>query len=267
MKRGRTFCVLLLIAVAAPVAANAQQNIGATAATKNDVSRELSGAPGLLTTGDPVFRNEVVKTGTESTAKLVFLDSTNLAVGPISRVVLDRFVFEGGESNETVAVKLSKGIFRFTTGSLDKNAYSLTTSTAAIGVRGTVLDLAVVAGRTRVTLVEGRAIVCPVNKGGAFEQIARDCSHEKGSHCDCLGLDQPGQTADVSRSKGGGTTHASLSTTPVSFASFCSGSLCSASSYASVTNGGATFASAVNGPSDLDAGGGGGGGGAGLCGR
>ena len=28
-------------------------------------------------------------------AKLVFLDSTNLAVGPTSRVVLDRFVYEG----------------------------------------------------------------------------------------------------------------------------------------------------------------------------
>ena len=70
----------------------AQQNIGATETVKNQVSRELAGAAARLNAGDPVFRNEIVKTGQESTAKLVFLDSTNLAVGPISRVVLDRFL-------------------------------------------------------------------------------------------------------------------------------------------------------------------------------
>jgi hypothetical protein len=124
-------------------ASAAQQNIGATQTVQNEVSRELSGAAAKLNVGDPVFRNEVVKTGQESTAKLVFLDSTNLAVGPISRVVLDRFVYDGGESGQTVAVKLSKGLFRFTTGALDKNAYSVTTPTAAIGVGGTILDISV----------------------------------------------------------------------------------------------------------------------------
>src|SRR5271154_5596635 len=139
----------------------AQQNIGATETAKNQVSRELAGAAGALNSGDPVFRNEVVKTGQESTAKLVFLDSTNLAVGPTSRVVLDRFVYEAGDNGQTVAVKLSKGLFRFTTGALDKNAYSVTTPTAAIGVRGTILDIAVTGRTTKVTLREGRAIVCP----------------------------------------------------------------------------------------------------------
>src|SRR5271156_688877 len=131
----------LLSACLSTPAFAAQQNIGATETAKNEVSRELAGAAAKLNPGDPVFRNEVVKTGQESTAKLVFLDSTNLAVGPISRVVLDRFVYEGSESTQTVAVKLSKGLFRFTTGSLDKNAYSVTTPAAAIGVGGTGLDL------------------------------------------------------------------------------------------------------------------------------
>ena len=75
----------------------AQQNIGATETVKNDVSRQLSGAAARLNVGDPVFRSEIVLTGAESTSKLVFLDSTNLAIGPISRVVLDRFVYDGGE--------------------------------------------------------------------------------------------------------------------------------------------------------------------------
>ena len=124
-----------------------QQAIGSTATAQNQVTRELSGAAGPLTVGDSVYRNEVVRTGTNSLAKLVFLNSTNLAVGPTSRVLLDRFVYEGDPNSEKVAVGLAKGLFRFTTGTLDKKAYTITTPTAAIGVRGTVLDIDVRSGR------------------------------------------------------------------------------------------------------------------------
>jgi hypothetical protein len=47
-----------------------------------------------LNVGDSIFRDEVVQTAQESTAKLVLLDSTNLAVGPTSRIVLDRSVYD-----------------------------------------------------------------------------------------------------------------------------------------------------------------------------
>jgi hypothetical protein len=214
----------------------AQQNIGATESAKNQVSRELAGAAGALSSGDPVFRNEVVKT---------------------SRVVLDRFVYEGADSTQTVAVKLSKGLFRFTTGSLDKNAYSVTTPAAAIGVRGTILDISVQPRKTKVTLREGRAIVCPVDKGAAFEQLARDCSHEKGRECRCTGLDQPGETVEVTTTASGGTTQ-TLSSVAVNFEPFCAGGLCDATDYATLTNGNTDLASSIDGP---------GGGGASLCGR
>jgi hypothetical protein len=217
-------------------AALAQQNIGATALAHNDVKRELSGQSAELATGDPVFRNEIVLTGQASTAKLAFLDSTALAVGPISRVVLDRFVYD--PSSQAMAVNLTKGVFRFTTGVLDKSAYSIATPTAAIGVRGTVLDIAVAKGRTRVTLREGQAVVCPREKGAK-----------------CVILSTSGQTASVTKTKGG--LSATTTTDAVEFASLCGGdpSLCSGS-------GGASYASTSGGTlADL------GGGGASLCGR
>jgi hypothetical protein len=256
MARGGAASALAVLALLAGTAHAAQPNIGATETTKNDVSRELSGAAAKLNTGDPVFRDEVVKTGQDSTAKLVFLDSTNLAVGPISRVVLDKFVYEEGGSGQTVAVKLSKGLFRFTTGALDKNAYSVTTPTAAIGVRGTVLDISVVSNKTKVTLREGKAIVCPVEKGSAFEQLARDCTHGKGANCRCTDLDQVGETVEVSRKRSGSTTQA-LTAAAVNFAALCSGGLCEATDYATLANGSTDLAEAV----------GGGGGGGALCGR
>ncbi len=249
-------CAAILFACLLAPAEAAQQNIGATQTVKNEVSRQLAGAAGPLNKGDPVFRNEIVITGHESTSKLVFLDSTNLAIGPISRVVLDRFVYEGGETTQTVAVKLTKGLFRFTTGALDKSAYSVTTPTAAIGVRGTVLDISVSGRKTKVTLREGRAIVCPVNRGGAFEQLARDCARGKGQNCHCTGLDQVGETVQVTRVNNG--TSQSLSPDPVDFDAFCTGSLCETTQYAALTNGNTDLADAIDGP---------GGGAAALCGR
>jgi len=235
--------------------ASAQQNIGAAATTHNDVKHGAAGRIAPLATGDSVFKDESVRTGQESTAKLVFLDSTALAVGPTSSVVLDRFIYDPSPTSQAMAVNLTKGVFRFTTGALDKSAYSIATPTAAIGVRGTVLDIAVQGSRTRVTLVEGRALVCPARKGPAFEQAARDCSHGVARRapgapkCDCVELVDAGQTAQVGLN--GGQPHASLTTATVDFASLCSGdsSLCSGASPA------ASFADA------------GAPGGAALCGR
>jgi hypothetical protein len=228
--------------------AGAQEHIGSTAVARNDVTRDLGGAMGPLTVGDSVYRNEVVRTGADSTAKLVFLDSTNLGVGPVSRVTLDQFVYVGESSAPKMAVNLAKGVFRFTTGALDKKAYTISTPTAAIGVRGTVLDIRVQSPLTRVTLVEGQALVCPRRPGITFEQQARNCARAAGGasgpRCECVDLTNAGQTAQVKKS--GGSNQASLSSTPVNFASLCAGdsALCSGSSYASADQTGG-FASGV----------------------
>ena len=50
-----------------------------------------------------------MKTRVESTAKPVFLDSTNLGVGPVSRVTLDQFVYVGDVSGQTTPVDLIAG--------------------------------------------------------------------------------------------------------------------------------------------------------------
>jgi hypothetical protein len=234
--------MMSVCALATGGGAHAQQNIGSTAQAQNNVSRELSGAAGPLNPEDPVYRNELVRTGEESTAKLIFLDSTNLAMGPTSRVTLDQFVYAGEVNGQKMTVNLAKGIFRFTTGALDKRAYTISTSTASIGVRGTVLDIDARSAQSRVTLVEGQALVCPKRPGVTFEQQERNCTKAAGGahgpRCDCVDLNDAGQTAQVK--KAGGANQASLTSTPVNFASLCSdgGSLCAAGTYASLGPGG-----------------------------
>ena len=42
--------------------------------------------------------------------------------GPVSRVTLDQFVYVGEMNGQKMTVNLVRGVFRFTTGKLDKNA-------------------------------------------------------------------------------------------------------------------------------------------------
>ena len=161
---------------------NLRQRIGEASSVQNTVVRVSAGRNLGLTSGGAVFRDETVRTGQRSSAKLVFLDSTNLAIGPVSSVVLDRFVFSGTSASRALSVNLARGAFRFTTGVLDKRAYKINTSVATIGVRGTVLDIQARGGRTQVTLVDnGPALVC-----GRFAKR-------------CVELNQQGQSVEISR--------------------------------------------------------------------
>jgi hypothetical protein len=129
-------------ALAAGVAgAEAQEHIGSTALAHNEVTRDLSGASAPLVAGDSVFRNEVVRTGPDSTAKLIFLDSTNLGVGPVSSVKLDQFVYVG-ESN----------------GQKQSREGRLSPPSASAALCST---LAYRTGSPKWTLVEGQALICP----------------------------------------------------------------------------------------------------------
>lgn len=172
---------------------------------------------------DDVFANESVRTGQESAAKFVFSDSTNLAIGPISTVKLDRFVYNSDADYKKAALKFTTGAFRFTTGGSEKKAYELKTDTATIGVRGTILDILVRQGQTTVTLIEGECVVCPRSK---FDGDPRSLSKAQIKKYQCQDLTQPNQTTRVT------SAGAVPSATPFSFAdNFCGGGggLCTAS--------------------------------------
>ena len=217
----------------------AQQNIGSTAVARNEVAKDSPGG-GAINAGDAVFLNEAVRTGGDSAAKFVFLDSTNLAMGATARAVLDKFVYDPSPSNQAMALGLAKGVFRFTTGQLDKRAYTISTPTANIGVRGTILDIDVNGPRSRVTLVEGDAIVCPRVKNKTFLQQQRECGwpgatpRRDAAHprCDCVEINHPGQTASVTPV--GGLSHAALTSSPVQFGALCASdaALCSGETFA-----------------------------------
>lgn len=113
-----------------------EPKIGSATATKNKVEGVVNGKNQPLSKGSEVYTNETVRTGDASVADLVFLDNTNLSVGPTSEVKLDKFVYDPTGSSGAVVINVTKGAFRFVTGSQDKRVYEIKTPFGTLGVRG-----------------------------------------------------------------------------------------------------------------------------------
>src|SRR4029077_19082038 len=108
-------------------------------------SSEADGDTGrrLLSPQGPLYSRDRVITGRIGEAQLQFRDGTKLVVGANSSIVLDAFVINADNSARQVSIDVVKGAMRFITGSGPKDAYSISTPTATISVRGTAFDLEV----------------------------------------------------------------------------------------------------------------------------
>jgi hypothetical protein len=210
---------ICLLADVASAPAFAQTRVGEAVVIKKEVVRVTGSAPNQINVGDSVVRDEVVRTGLDSAAKLVMADSTNLSLGPNATITLDRTVFNDEHSYRNIAIRLTTGAFRFVTGHSEKAAYKITTSLATIGVRGTILDILSQRGKVTVVLQEGASLVCTL--GGQ-----------------CVDLTQPGETAIIT-STNGKVTIQRFNNPPWTFASNCAAAagLCTVTEFADATPG------------------------------
>jgi hypothetical protein len=161
----------LLLAAATSLAggARADEAIGVASVVRNNVSGVLPSGAVQIDSGASVVRNEIVKTAEDSSTKLVFTDSTNLAIGPSSTVKLNNFVSAGPSTYGKATIDMAKGVFRFTTGHSDKRAYEINTGVATIGVRGTIFEVETKPHRVRLHVVDG--IVNVRTKNGRFCEL------------------------------------------------------------------------------------------------
>jgi FecR protein len=138
----------------------AQANIGNTQIVVNDVKGTVGQQqPAVLRVGIDIFQNEVIQTGERSASKVLFQDKTTLSVGGSSRVTLDRFVYDPDPSKSQVALSIARGVVRFATGSLPKSSYQITTPTATIGVRGTILTILVADDGSTTIIVDDGVVI------------------------------------------------------------------------------------------------------------
>jgi hypothetical protein len=114
---------LSVICVAAGLAASpAQARVGEAVVIKNEVVRVAGVATSQINVGDGVLRDEIVRSGLDSVARLVMADSTNLSLGPNATIKLDRTVFNDEHTYRDIVIRLTTGAFRFVTGHSEKTA-------------------------------------------------------------------------------------------------------------------------------------------------
>ena len=122
---------------------NAEPRIGTTASARPNADAVSGENIRALSAGSEIYANQTVRTGNRGKADLVFIDSTNLGVGPSSEVRLDRFTYDPRGSSGSVVMNASRGAFRFVTGTQDHKAYQVNTPHGSLGVNGTTVEVTV----------------------------------------------------------------------------------------------------------------------------
>jgi hypothetical protein len=148
------------LVLAAPFAAAAPaQPIGSAVTIVNLVTAELDRDTRSLRVGDWVHQNESIEVGLDAKGEIKLDDDTKLALGPGSRLKLDKFVYDPEKNGGSIALDLVKGTFRFMTGVAAKPSYVIRTPAASITVRGTIFDV-YVASMVWILLHEGAIRIC-----------------------------------------------------------------------------------------------------------
>ena len=126
----------------------------------------------ILRIGIDVQANELVTTGVNDRAHLVFLDGSSLTVGPDARLTIDRFVFDPSTQKGDLAINATKGVFRLVGGKISKtNAIAITTPSSTIGIRGGITIFSVTQNQTTADFVFGNSMT--VTGGGQTQTATR----------------------------------------------------------------------------------------------
>ena len=116
--------------------AGAATEIGKTVVVVKTVTGQFEETVRRLVINDGVLQNEIISTESDAASEIVFLDGTKISVGPRARITLDRFVYDPDPSKCVFFLSVSRGVFRFVTGSMAHQSYEIKTPNGTIGVRG-----------------------------------------------------------------------------------------------------------------------------------
>jgi hypothetical protein len=154
----------IVAGIIASTNAQAGSRVGGTTSVVHDVSSSVSGQSwAKKVEGDDVYEDEFIRTETESSARISFIDETDIRMGPAARMKIDRVVFKSNRSVSELIVTAEAGAVRWNSGVSQSNAYLIKTPTVIIKVRGTTFDLFAEPQQTTVVLRRGTIEVCAID--------------------------------------------------------------------------------------------------------
>lgn len=170
---------------ALPMAANAE-SVGFIAKVRGVV--EVSAGGSTSWSAAAVDRDieigDVIRTGVDSEAKLLFDDDTTLTVADETELVIDEFVVGPRATEDPSVIQLVSGHVRTRVGEAfgGTTRLEMHTPTAVIGVKGTIFDCWVYDEEQKVNTLcctrEGRIFIRNIDTtiGGSFEPPVGECA-------------------------------------------------------------------------------------------
>ncbi|MGV6804706.1 MAG: FecR domain-containing protein [Ruegeria sp.] len=150
-------------------------NIGTVISAKQGAEITRNGKTQTVRTGMEVLSGDAIQTDRSGVVQLVFVDETKIAIGPNASMVLDVTMLRGNRKAKNFAVKALGGSFRFISGKSKKRAYSISTPTATMAIRGTIFDMWVAPqNQSAMVVLQGTVQMCGL--GGSCRSTGRICS-------------------------------------------------------------------------------------------
>jgi hypothetical protein len=169
-----TVLVAIVAGVIASTYAQAAVRVGGAVSVVREVSGSLSGRSwNKKVQGDDVYENEFIQTAEESNATLLFVDETDIKIGPAATLRIDRVVFNPNRSVSKLIVTAGRGPMRWNSGVSLSDAYQVKTPTAIIKVHGTTFDLFAEPQQTTVVLRRGTIEVCLIDSPQRCQTLSR----------------------------------------------------------------------------------------------
>lgn len=88
---------------------------------------------------NPVVTNARLETVPSGALEVTFTDGSRLTLGSASTIVVDKYVFAGPQGAGQQTLRMTKGLFRFVSGTMPKDQVRLQTPSVSIGIRGTIV--------------------------------------------------------------------------------------------------------------------------------
>ena len=151
------FCAFLILAILSSSQALSQEIVGVVSALSGDATIIRNAVQIPARSGTPVFENDIINSDVNSRVQILLKDQTAINLGANASLTIDAFVFSDEAQN--VAVKVSKGAFKFISGKVATNnpeKVTVETPVATIGVRGTEFVGVITQQDSTIALLDGK---------------------------------------------------------------------------------------------------------------
>lgn len=102
------------------------------------VQAALSGQPGQVKIGEPIYLGDIVTTGSDGRIGITFADDTAFDLSSNARMVMTEFIYDPNSKSNSTLLSLTKGTFTFVAGKIAKSGdMKVDTPVATMGIRGT----------------------------------------------------------------------------------------------------------------------------------